>query len=170
MQIHEQSRRTWLVETSLEGIICKRGDLVGVVTDLLDDLSFGARVSSVESGSIFEIDQDVPAQSTESIYDTDNIFAETNIFTTGEQSVIFISTPTGTHQSIITGLNGRTIRIADPLDTIDFNGAHVTIGPLTSFMNRCIVKQVNRLDEERSELVLVDEAPNIYSAMEAKFS
>lgn len=169
LQIHYQSRRGWVLDTSIEGLVCEKGDLVGVVTDLLDDSAFGARITAIESSTIFSIDQEIPVAGTDSLYDTDNIFDQSDVFEVGEQSVVFISTVSGVHQSIITGVSGRTIRIADPLPNSDVEGAHITIGPISNFMNRCIVSQVNRLDEERAQLVLVDEAPEIFQALEAKF-
>lgn len=169
LQIHEQARRAWIVDAAIEGLMCAKGDMVGVVTDLLDDQSFGARVRDVISYNTFRIDQAIPAQSTESVYDVANIFEQNSVLNIGEQSVIFLSTPTGAHQSSIIAVEDDLIRIADNLDTLDFGGAHVTIGPVSNFMNRCIVRSVTPLDEERSQLVLVDEAPATFEQLKAKF-
>lgn len=170
LQLDRQSRRAWMVETAIEGLVCKKGDMVGVVTDLLDDASFGARVTEVINDNVFRIDQEIPLVSTKSIYSTANVFGESDVFKVGEQSVIFITTPSGVHESSIIAVEGDLIRIADGLGTLDFNGAHLTIGPVSNFLKRCIVREITALDDENARLVLVDEAPEIFEGMEAKFA
>lgn len=176
LQLEFQSYRTWVIETATEGLVCKKGDLISVATDLLSDHGFGARVTEVLRPNAFRIDQLVPVQATESLYDIKDIFAVDDLFSVGGQSAIFISGPNGTHQSTITGADGDVIRIKDNMPGVvegetsqDFDGSHLIIGPIENFIHRCVVSQITALSEERSRLVLVDEAPEIHEHMQARF-
>ena len=169
LQAHYQSRRSWTVETAIEGMICERGDLVAVVSDLVTDDSSGARIREVLSPNTFRIDQVIPAEGTESIFDVDNLFDAADIFKIGAQSVVMFSTPTGSEIFSIIGVAGDVIRIDGNLSSIDVLGSHIAIGPTSNFTRRCIVMDVERQNEERATLKLVDEAPEIYAAIQEKF-
>lgn len=170
LQSHYQGRRSWSVETAIEGMICERGDMVAIVSDLVSDVSSGARIREVLGANIFRIDQDIPAEGTESIFDVGNIFTEADIFTTGAQSVCLFSTPTGTEIRNIVAAAGDVIRVDSNLPSTDLLGAHVVIGPSSKFTSRCIVSEVQRKGEERATLICVDEAPEIYQAIQEKYS
>jgi hypothetical protein len=173
LQAHYQGRRAWIVETSIEGLVCDRGDLVSIVTDLLDDAHSGARIRTVYDTTTFSYDQEIPSESTESLFDVDNIFDPVDIFTVGEQSVVIVTTPTGTEMRTIVAAEqqpeGWLIRVDEPFSSTDLAGAHFVIGPVSRFTHRCIVSDVTRLAEERARLVLVDEAPEIYSTLLERF-
>lgn len=173
LQDHYQGRRVWTIDAATEGLICERGDLVGVVTDLLDDANSGARIRRVIDSTTFTIDQNIPAEDTESIFDVANIFDPADIFTVGEQSVCLVSTPTGTEMSTIvaaeTGAEGYLVRVSTPFTSTDLVGAHIVLGPASRFTSRCIVSDVIRKSEERSQLTLVDEAPEIYAQLQERF-
>lgn len=169
LQAHYQGRRAWVIETSIEGLVCDRGDLVSVVTDLLDDTHSGARIKKVFDASTFSYDQEIPTESTESLFDVDNIFDPTNIFTVGEHSVVIVTTPNGTEMRTIVAAEqqaeGWLIRVDQPFSSADLAGAHFVLGPVSRFTHRCIVSDVTRMAEERARLILVDEAPEIYSTL-----
>lgn len=169
LQAHYQGRRTITVETATEGLVCERGDLVTVVTDLLNDDNSGARIRSVIDSANFTIDQLIPAQSTESLFDADNIFSESDIFVTGEQTVCLISTETGTIEADVVAAEGNLVRIGSALPSLDVEGAHIVFGPRSKFANRCVVMGVQRLSQERSRVTLVDEAPEIFEKMQELF-
>jgi len=169
LQAHYQGRRAWIVETSIEGLVCDRGDLVSIVTDLLDDAHSGARIRKVYDSTTFSYDQEIPTESTESLFDIGNIFDPANIFTVGEQSVVIVTTPNGSEMRTIVAAEqqaeGWLIRVDEPFSSIDLAGAHFVLGPVSRFTHRCIVSDVARLAEERARVVLVDEAPEIYSTL-----
>lgn len=170
LQAHYQGRRQWSVETAIEGLICERGDLVAIVSDLTSDASSGARIREVINANTFRIDQDIPAEGTESIFDVSNIFTAADIFQVGAQSVCLFSTPTGTEIRSITAASGDEIRVDTNLPSTDLNGAHVVMGPTAAFTSRCIVSDVQRQSEERATLICVDEAPEIYQTLSEKYS
>ena len=169
LQAYHQGRRAWQVDASIEGLICERGDLVGIVTDLIDDTNSGARVRSVIDNVTFTIDQLIPAESTTDLFETDNIFTPDDIFTVGEQSVCLMSTPTGTEMRTVVAAEDNLIRVSEPFSSTDFAGAHVVIGAVSRFTRRCIVSEVDRRSEERASLLCVDEAPEIYEQLIARF-
>jgi hypothetical protein len=55
LQGYYQQRRAWIVDCSIEGLICDRGDLVGLVTDLNDDAHSGARIRRVIDSTTFTV-------------------------------------------------------------------------------------------------------------------
>lgn len=172
LQAQYQTRRVYMVETAIEGMVCDRGDLVGIVTDLIDDSNSGARITGVHSSTTFDIDQIIPAQGTTSLFTSSDLYSESDLFTTGAQTIALISTPTGTQEVMIAAANGRTIRVSPAItidDPEDLMGAHITLGPRDRFMRRAIVGEVVRGNEERATLVCVDEAPEIFQAMQARY-
>tara|TARA_R110000851_G_C13102466_1_gene568877 strand:- start:12056 stop:14710 length:2655 start_codon:yes stop_codon:yes gene_type:complete len=173
LQAYYQGRRAIIVDCSIEGLICDRGDLVGVVTDLMDDAHSGARVRKVIDSTTFIYDQDIPTESTTSLFGIPDIFDPANIFTVGEQSVVLMSTPNGTEMRTIVAAeitgDGAVIRVSEPFSSVDYVGAHFVLGPVSRFMTRCIVSEVKRQGEERAQLVLVDEAPEIFQGMQERF-
>ena len=170
LQSHYQGRRQWSVETAIEGLICERGDLVAIVSDMTSDASSGARIREVLSLNTFRIDQDIPAEGTESIFDVGNIFTAADIFQVGAQSVCLFSTPTGTEIRSIVAASGDVIRVDTNLPSVDLLGAHVVMGPTSAFTSRCIVSEVQRQSEERATLICVDEAPEIFATLSEKYS
>ncbi|MGV8830351.1 MAG: hypothetical protein ACOH2N_00105 [Devosia sp.] len=173
-QAHYQGRRAIIVDCSTEGAICDRGDLVGIVTDLMDDAHSGARIRKVIDSTTFTYDQEIPTESTTSLFGVPNIFDPANIFTVGEQSVVLVSTPTGTEmRTIVAALetgDGWTIRVDAPFTSTDLAGAHFVLGPVSRFMTRCIVSEVKRQGQENAQLVLVDEAPEIFQTLQERFA
>ena len=173
-----QGRRLWAIDAPIEGFVCERGDLVGVITDLVDNDQSGTRIRKMLDGSNFTIDQVLPGQSTESLFDVDNIFAVDDIFVEGEETLALISTPAGTVETKVVAAemtpDGNEIRVADDLSSDDYalgdlTGAHIVIGRASRLMNRCVVAEIERLSEERARLVLLDEAPEIYAEMNRRF-
>lgn len=173
LQSYYQGRRAIIIDCPIEGLICDRGDLVGVVTDLMDDSHSGARVRKAIDATTFTYDQDIPTESTTSLFGVPDIFDPANIFTVGEQSVVLMSTPSGTEMRTIVAAeftaDGSVIRVNEPFSSTDISGAHFVLGPVSRFMTRCIVSEVRRQGQERAQLVLVDEAPEIHAAMQKMF-
>lgn len=172
LQAQYQTRRVYMVETALEGMMCDRGDLIGIVSDLVDDSSSGTRISSVLSNTTFEIDQILPPVPTENLFSSDDLFAEGNLFDIGLRSIALIPTPTGTQEVTVVGVQGRTIRVSPAIDIADpqdLKGSHIIIGTRERLMRRVIVGEVVRGQEERATLVCVDEAPEIYEQMSVRY-
>jgi hypothetical protein len=175
LQQQFQQRRVWIVEAATEALICERGDLVAIITDLNNDRQTGARIRRVIDGTTFTYDQDVPTESTTDIFGVPNIFAEPDIFETGEQSLVLLQTKDhGSVEATITAAelntpDGSVIVIDQPVLTAEDEGGHFLIGPASQFLTRCIVADVRRQGQERAQLVLVDEAPEIWTAMQEKF-
>lgn len=165
LQTQYQGRRVWQIECAIEGMICERGDLIGVVTDLTDDRNSGTRVREVINTNVFTIDQNIPHESTTEIFSIDNVFEPEDIFSVGEQSLCLVSTPNGTEMRTITALEDNIVRVNEPFSSTDFVGAHIVIGTATQLTRRCIVSDISRLNEERATILCVDEAPEIYRTL-----
>lgn len=163
LQIDKQ-RRTWIVDTAIEGVACQMGDLVSVVSDLFDDYSNGVRVSEVLSTTQIRVDQSLSV-SNNVTWASDP--AIDDIFDVGENTLIFIHTATGIEQRTITDITDDVITMDSPVTCVVGTIASVTT--LSNAEHRCIVLRIERLDEERARLTLVDEAPEIYEELTRKF-
>lgn len=168
----DKRRREWTVEAEIEGLVCEMGDLVSVVTDLFDDKSHGARVKSVSDATHITLDQDIPVEVPPSVLGGASPPTVANMLDAGERSEIFISTPTGVVQRTIVGvdhIDSRKIRLDSGLPSTAIEGAHVNITNKANTQHRCFVVGINRKNEERATLTLVDEAPEIYDKIIEKF-
>jgi hypothetical protein len=163
----DKRRRQWIVETSIEGVVCSVGDLVSVVSDLFDDKSHGARIRSALNSTTLVLDQSIPATAASDWADTPSV---ANLFTVGERSLAFVSTEAGVEQRTITAMDGNVIVLDSALtDTDNLAGAHVSITNLTNASHRCFVTSIQRQNDETAILTLVDEAPEIWSEMQRLF-
>jgi hypothetical protein len=165
LQIDRQ-RRTWLVETELEGVVASVGDMVTLVTDLFDDNSHGARIRTVIDNSTLVLDQAIPAVAASDFSDNPAI---ADLFSVGERSLIFVHTSTGVEQATITAIDGNVVVLDAPLATTPVVGAPVSITTLSNASHRCVVAAITRKGEERATVTLLDEAPEIYSELERLF-
>lgn len=163
-------RRRIIVETAVEGVVCKPGDLVSVISDLFDDRSHGVRIRQVIDGSTLALDQVIPPVASESFADSPAI---ADLFSVGESSRIFVSTPDGVEERLITGASGNIIVLDAPLEDgggddwtdADLRGQHCNIVNTGNAKHRCFVLSIEALPQERARLVLVDEAPEIYQTL-----
>jgi hypothetical protein len=163
----DKRRRQWIVETSIEGVVCSVGDLVSVVSDLFDDKSHGARIRSALNSTTLVLDQSIPATAASDWADTPSV---ANLFTVGERSLAFVSTEAGVEQRTITAMDGNVIVLDSALtDTDNLAGAHVSITNLANASHRCFVTSIQRQNDESAILTLVDEAPEIWSEMQRLF-
>lgn len=177
LQDYYQGRRSITIESSIEASLCERGDLISVVTDVLNDASHGARIREVLDEVTIRISQDIPAVGTQNMFAEDNVFNLDDVFRVGAQSVCMIQTPGGTVMRTIEAIDGDIIRLAEVAGPDDgdmrvsdaVQGAHIAIGPLGDFTFRCIVMAVDRTSEERATLTVIDEAPEIYQKMQEMF-
>lgn len=164
------------VETFMEGQALTRGDMVGIVTDLVDDRAHGVRVMKTLRADVLEVDQILPAENTiASLDDITSSLAFEDLFEVGEQSTCIMTTPTGSELRTIVDFyrdaqSGRgTIILDTPFSSTDLNGAHFTIGCLSNSIRRCIVVDETPGDDLAKTVMCADEAPQIYDYMKSKF-
>ena len=180
LQSYYQGRRAISVETAIEGLICERGDLVSICSDLLNDMSWGARVRAVLSPTTIAVDQLVPPESTTSIFEIDDVFDPANLFAVGEQTLAFLTTPVGPVmldvEAIEVQASRTVIRLAGKIcadgerwDLDLINGTHVSFGAASQFTKRYIVSEVERSNQEMATLTCLDEAPEIFEKMKEWF-
>lgn len=161
-------RRQWIVGTSMEGIVCEKGDLVSVVSDLFDDKSHGARIRQVIDPTHIAIDQVIPGFDPGPGINDDPTVEQ--VFTTaGDRSIVFIHAETGIIQRNIANVVENVIELDEALPSDDVVGSHINITTLSNTLHRCFVASIDRSQGEIAKLVLVDEAPQIFEIMTRKF-
>lgn len=163
-----QARR-YTVETDLEGIMFAPGDIVGLVTDLIDDAQHGARVTGVIDASTIVIDQEIPARAGDALVSANADPVGDDVLLSGEYSEITVLTATGNETREIVAFNGRQVTMAAPLSTTDVVGAPVAIGSQRSPVRRCVVLNAVAGEEFGMTLSLADEAPEIWAYLAQKY-
>lgn len=158
------------ITTDLEGMALKPGTLVGLVTDLVDDQSYGARVREVLQDGRLVLDNVLPTVTEQILMDDiGDRFELEDILTTYDQAYALLTTPTGADLRAVTGLEGNIITPDTPFDSADLVGTHVSIGPLSTRLRRCIVVEEQAAGEFSKTVTLADEAPQIYEYMKNTF-
>lgn len=150
MRQMELRQNRYSFEISVENLLCRRGDLVGLTHDVISVASGYARIAAVTraGGFITGIALDAPVEVTAgspgaAIMDASRAVTTAAINETGMVSSITFVTP-----------------IADSAD-IDV-GSLVAIGDIASVYRRCIVFSVERMQDLMARLVLIDEAPGLH--------
>ncbi len=171
LQAVYQGRQRVSVSSATQATVCERGDLVLLVTDLIDDKAFGGVVREVLSNTTLVIDQGPTVEGSTAFFDATNVFESSNIFDEGLQSSLWIRHDQGGDEIEVSSAHlGSddliTVRLASALSSTNVVGAHVVIGPKAQLLKRYIVLDVDREAEERASLTLVPEAPEIYEHLQ----
>jgi hypothetical protein len=169
----------WSFRAFVESIMCRRGDLIGVNHDVLDEMYAAARVDDVivEGGNILGVvlDSEVPVFN-ETPWEDILVFEdEEDVELIGKASAISIRQSDGMHsQHVIAGATGERSTImfetpapleADPDDgkSVVRRDSLVTIGQPGEVFMRLIVKQVTYDKNNMGSIVAVPEAPELWS-------
>ncbi len=164
---HRQIR--WKVNTGPAGFNRRKGDLVGLVTDLVSDYAHGFRVAEVISTTQIRVDREVPEGGGEFLEESVDISAEADIFEVGASSSAMIVMPSGVEEYVVANVVEDVLTLATPLTATAIEGTRLTVAPRETLFRRCIVLSVERQPEQRALLTLVDEAPEIESELQRLF-
>jgi hypothetical protein len=168
LQLHHRRRR-WKISTSIEGLNCESGNLVSVVNDLFDDKSHGARIRQVFDSTHIALDQVIPGAAPPAGLTDASPPGVSDMLSWGERSLALISTPNGMVERTIIGVEDNVIRLDSALPSLALEGVHINITNQSNRHHRCIILEINRQSEEMAELILVDEAPQIFTKMNEQF-
>lgn len=157
---------TWQVRAGPETFNRKRGDLIGIITDLDSDNVHGFRVRDVVDSKTIVVDRPVPVEGTGALFTSDDVFQESNIFTVGQTSIAYVQTRTGIEQHFVESAGGNVLKLETDLSETDIVGTSVSISPNGGEMKRCFVLDVRREDKQRGTITVVEEAPEIFEEME----
>jgi len=160
-------RRQWTISAGLEATLCLPGDLISLVTDLMDDSSQSVRIRDAIDATHLRIDQIIPSADAPP-WDTNPSIAD--LFSIGESHLIFIQTPAGVLARTITGVSGNVLTLGEALPSTDgLAGKPAHLVPESNATHRVIVTSVSPQGEERAVITAVDECPEIYSELERLF-
>lgn len=166
----EQRSAFYTLEAPAEAIICRRGDLVGVQHDALEQFSGSARVTDIifdGSGNVtsLKLDGAVPVRNAATdVLGSPDILAEPDLLFLGQKTGAMIRRPTSISVHTLTGTTGETdvLTFAAPISATGIDiGTLVSVGPLASEVRRLIVKDIEPGEDLSATIVLVDEAPGI---------
>lgn len=163
-------RRIWSVSTFMEHVGFAIGDMIGVVTDIVNDDSTGFRVTSVLAPNIIEIDQYISVGDVSNIFEVGNFFTIGDIFNIGLQSVVFLTTDSGTVLGYVEGVEGRVLTLDNSTDVGDAVGVHGVVGPLGRYTRRCYVVGIEPDEDNNATVTLIDEAVKINEYMSENFA
>jgi hypothetical protein len=168
----QMERRTafYTLEVPAEAIICRRGDLVGVQHDALEEFSGSARVIDITldgSGNVtaLQLDGAVPVRiSATDVLGSADILAEPDILALGQKTGALIRRAGSISVHTLGGTTGLTdlLTFADPIPATGLGiGTLVSVGPLFSEVRRLIVKDIEPGADLTATITMVDEAPGI---------
>ena len=166
----EQRATFYTLTAPAEAIICRRGDLVGVQHDALEQFSGSARVIDITfdgSGDItaLKLDGAVPVRnSATDVLGSADILAEPDILALGQKTGAVIrragSITVHTLGGTTCDTDTLTFAAAIPPTGIAI-GTLVSVGPLASEVKRLIVKDIEPGEDLTATIVMVDEAPGV---------
>ncbi len=169
----------YYLDTDVEAIACRRGDLVAVNHDVIDRNMASARIVSRVLGSPstlisgFVLDSEVPIVNETELLSVADVLAVADMLLVGITTGVSVrhygdGTVTTHALSNVTG-STATITLATPItddgtikgfaDTDDEHGCLVTVGQLGSEYLRLVVAAIIPTKDLKASLVLVDEAP-----------
>jgi hypothetical protein len=166
----EQRGAFYTLEAPAEAIICRRGDLVGVQHDALEQYSGSARVIDMTfdgSGNItaLKLDGAVPVRtSATDVLGSADILAEPDILALGQKTGAMIRRAGSITVHTLAGTTGDTdtLTFAAAISAAGISiGTLVSVGPLASEVRRLIVKDIEPGPDLTATIVMVDEAPGI---------
>lgn len=166
----DQRGAFYTLQAPAEAIICRRGDLVAVQHDALEQFSGSARVIDITldgSGDIIalKLDGAVPVRnSATDVLGSTDILAEPDILALGRKTGAKIRRAASITVHPLGGATGETdtLTFAAPIPAVGIGiGTLVSVGPLTHEARRLIVKDIEPGEDLTATIVMVDEAPGI---------
>lgn len=166
----EQRGAFYTLEAPAEAIICRRGDLVGVQHDALEQFSGAARVIDITfdgSGNItaLKLDGAVPVRnSATDVLGSPDILAETDVLALWQKTGAMIRRAASITVHTLAGTTAETdtLTFAAPIPATGISiGTLVSVGPLASEVRRLVVKDIEPGEDLTATIVMVDEAPGI---------
>lgn len=170
-QAQPQARGTfYALDAPAEAIVCRRGDLVGVVHDMLTSQTGAGRVIGIEEadGAVTAIilDEAVPVASVEDVHAVTDWHGVRDVHALGRSTGAAIRRQGGTvtvHP--LAPLTGDTDRLefATPISGAGIaGGVLATVGLVAEEFARMIVFAISPKPNLEASLTLVDEAPEIW--------
>jgi hypothetical protein len=170
--IYRQSQ--YELETDIRHLNAPRGSLVAVSNDFLSvffDSAFITAVNDDGGGNItsIELDSDVViSESARNLYAAGNLYALSDLYEASAQAGAVIQLSDGTAVTVqideteTTSTLTFTTPLSDPGTLVA--GLPVAVGPYQSEIKRCIINSIERVEEFRARVKMVDEAPQIHQS------
>lgn len=168
---------TYAIETDMEYLVCRRGDLIGLSHDVIHPRAGYARIKEINvvSGDVESIlvDNELQLSTGTDFFGLTNVFTEPDIFLTGSEFGVAIRLTDG---SIIT----KALSSVGLTDLLEFATPFalpsalevdclVTVGDIDSEYDRFIVKEIEPMPDLTARLILTAEAPEIHPFYEEDF-
>lgn len=163
----------YTLDAPAEAVVCRRGDLVAVETDILSTVFAAARITAVGlSGGVItsiDIDATVDVLNSDDILSTTDMLAVVDVLSLGLQTGVAVRDRDGDiHILPVTSVAGetQTLTVGGSFDIGVVNigaGDLVSVGTLGQEYLRMIVSDIEPSDDMIFELSLVDEAQEIWT-------
>ncbi len=160
------------IETGPAGFHRKRGDMIGVVSDLDSDYAHGFFIRQVLDARTVAVDRSIPVEDGEYFTDYVDVTVEEDITAGGEVSTAHILTPAGLEAYTIENVTDNIIRFTSDIPeswTLNsvthlrssLQGTRMTVAANSNLFKRCFVLDVARQGEQRATIYAVEEKPEI---------
>jgi hypothetical protein len=166
---------TYRLDTDIEALVCRRGDIVGVAHEIVEPSAGYGRIKDVvvSSGLVQTIllDNEVDLSVSTSFFSLSNVFTTTDIFNVGVPMGAALRLANGAGTIVTKALS---LSISGTTDVLTFatpfalpsglsDGILVAVGPLNAEYGRYIVTDIYLSADLTARLTLVDEAPAIHA-------
>lgn len=176
----EYRDKIWTIQSGPDGFGRARGDMIGIVTDLISDHAYGLYIREIIDDTHIAVDQSIPGADGSDLLSIADLLAEEDLLTAGNVTVAHVHEPDGLNEYTITNVSGNIIEFAETIPAswtvgsrtwtrTDMQGARMSIAARTDLYRRCIVLDVKRQSEQRAVITCVDEAPEIEAEMQRKY-
>lgn len=173
--------KVYKIDTGPAGFHRKRGDMIGVVTDLDSEYAHGFYVRQVLDERTVALDRSVPVEAGEYITDLDDITIEEDILAAGANSTVHMVTPGGVEVYTLAEVSGNVIQFTSEIpeswtvgDTTylrsSLQGTRLTVAANMDLFKRLLVTDVKRAGNQRAIVYAVEEMPIIETTLRKKYA
>ncbi len=155
-----------------EAIVCRRGDLVGLQHDMLEEMAGEGRVVGWETDpdgdvTALLLDTTVPTSSEPDLLAVADLLSVPDVLALGRRSAVVLRGTSGPGMAIgILGAGGETDRLVleTPIAVAEiYEGALAIVGPAERCLLRLIVLDIQPAEDLQARLTLVPEANELHA-------
>jgi hypothetical protein len=165
---------TYRLDTDIESLVCRRGDLIGVAHETIAPNAGYGRIKTINiSGGLVQtivLDNEVDLSVSTSFFSLSNVFTTTDIFNVGVPMGCALRLANGSGTILTKPLD---LTISGTTDTLTFAtpfalpaglvvGILVAVGPVNAEYGRYIITDIDASADMTARLTMVDEAPGVH--------
>lgn len=164
-QIERRSNK-YMLDVGAESIGSEADQKVGLCWDVLVETHRYSLVTDINgTNDVLTLETAMDFTDLDGVFAQDEFFAVPSLFTLGKQTAISIVTPTGVETIAVDSVSEFEATLSTPLSSSDVLGQPVAIGLSESVYRDMILVDVDRKDDHKATLTMVDAAPEVAAVL-----